>query len=33
VEADFEVREDGELRARLRIALMTPVLVVRERLA
>ena len=33
MEADFEVREDGELRARLRVALETPVLVARERLA
>ena len=33
VEADLEVREHGELRARLRIALDPPALVARERLA
>ena len=33
VEADLEVREDGELRARLRIPLEPPALVPRERLA
>ena len=33
VEADLEVRQDRELRARLRIALHPPALVVRERLA